>query len=141
MDRLLGPELENSNVEYWQLCREVILAAGKIAKQDKLILDYQHNDACCRVVPVVKDLARYLLGMASIYTARQAATTDYYVAFDCLNKFACECGYKQVLPMGLLSDLTDKRVRDKYKYWIGIYEKQNHPPIALDEIQLYPKST
>lgn len=123
-------------VSYWQLCHTVILAAGKVADKEKLILNYTNENTRHIVAPIVENKRYYPKGIESVRKARLSAMTRYYQAIDRLNEFAYEHNRDQVIPMKLLSLLADEDTRDKYKQRIKLYKEQEHPPIALDEIQL-----
>ena len=124
------------NVSYWRLCYTVVLAAGKVAEREKLILNYQDENTRHKVAPIVENRHYYSDGIESVCKARLAAMEEYFQAVDRLNKFSYEHGRDRFAPMKLLSSLYEKKARDSYKRHIKSYEEEAHPPIALDEIQV-----
>ena len=126
----------NPNVSYWRLCYAVVLAAGKVAEREKLILNYTDENTRHKVAPIVENTDYYSDGIESVREARLAAMAEFFRAFDRLNEFAYDHNRDRVAPMELLSRLYHKKARDSYKRRIKNYEEEAHPPIALDEIQV-----
>lgn len=123
-------------VEYWQCCRNVVLAAGTVAAYKKLIQNYESENTRHVVAPIVENKEYYPNGIKDTHEALQIASNEYDQKCDHLNELACKNNLHKIIPQNLLSRLYDKRMRDKYKQRIKRYEEEEHPPIALDEILL-----
>ena len=125
----------NTNARYWQLCKEVINAAGEVAEKDKLVMNFRGTNTRHVVEPVVNNRKNYPNGIESVIGARDRAMSNFFKAVDALNDYSVRHDRDQVLPMRLLSRFSDKEDRDKYKKRIDSLMASSAQPFALDELK------
>ena len=117
---------------YWQLCFDVIVAAGELAGKDKLIMNFRDPQKRHSVKDVVNQSFDGEKG--NIADKRNDNARIFFTNVDNLNEYAVEHGFDQVCGMKLMGMLVDANVRDKFKHHIKKHLESNHPPFALDEL-------
>lgn len=125
----------NPSADYWRICYQVVLAAGKVAKMENLIKNYRDESTRHAVAPTVENKQTFPNGIKSVHDARKAAMEAFFQIVDHLNEFALKHQRDQVTGMELLSRFYDGAERDKIRTRIEQYIEKSHPPIPLNEIQ------
>lgn len=117
---------------YWQLCLDVVNAAGEVAGKDKMVITFRdpakrHN---------IKDVVNAKFGgeLSCIVDKRNDNIRRFFMLVDNLNGLALKLSIDQIPGMTLMGLLVDADVRDKFKYHIKKHLKTEHPPFPLDEL-------
>ena len=117
---------------YWQLCLDVVNAAGELAGKDKLIMNFRDPQKRHSV----KDVVNRSFGgeKGNIANKRNDNARIFFTRVDNLNEYAVEHEFDQVCGMKLMGMLVDANVRDKFKHHIKKHLESSHPPFALDDL-------
>ena len=117
---------------YWQLCLDVVNAAGEVAGKDKMVITFRdpakrHN---------VKDVVNEKFGgeIGCIIDKRNDNIRHFFTLVDNLNGLALKLDLDQVPGMTLMGLLVNADARDKFKYHIKKHIQTSHPPFPMDEI-------
>ncbi len=135
-DCALPKQSKTTNGRYWELCYDVVLAAGKVVQQDKLLTNYLDERKKHTVKPIVENKKHYPKGEKSVREARITAVVIFFNAVEALNRYAQKIDREPVSGTELLGMLFDKNMRTKFKLHISNHIQNGYQPFPLNELPL-----
>ena len=118
--------------EYWQLCRNIVDAAGELAAKDKLLMNFRDPTNQHKVQHVIQK--SFKGDVKFLKEARADRITNFFQCVDKVNWYAREHDLSQVSAMKLMGILEDREMRKRFRHHIQKHIDGDHPPFEMDEV-------